>query len=86
MRPPANDLRQILTAGVHAPSAENRHALVFVMREEDVELTATDSASWTVLPHRAMLALLACGAVIENMALRSAEMGYAMQADILPEP
>ncbi|HWI11983.1 MAG TPA: hypothetical protein VNU48_11690, partial [Burkholderiaceae bacterium] len=86
MRPSADDLRQILAAGVQAPSAENRHAIVFLMREQDVELTATDSASWAALPHRAMLALLACGAVLENMALRSAQMGYAMQADILPEP
>ena len=86
MRPPTDDLRQILAAGVRAPSAENRHALVFVMREQDVELTSTDTVAQAELPHRAMLALLADGAVIENLALRSAEMGYALTADILPEP
>ena len=46
---------------------------------------ATDQASWAPLPHRRLLALLACGAVIENISLKSTELEHALSADLQPD-
>lgn len=84
MRPPTQLLRQILAAGIRAPSAENVHYLRFQVLDDSVRLIATDHASWAEHPHRRMLALMAYGAVIENMALRSTALGFAL-ATTLPQ-
>jgi nitroreductase len=85
MRPPAEVLRLILGAGVLAPSAENYHYLCFRVLEESVELLTTDHDSWRALPHRRMLGLMALGAVIENMALRSQTLGLEMRSSLFPD-
>jgi len=81
MRPPLDALRRILEAGLLAPSAENKHYLEFKCDGDSVDLMATDRASWAAQPHRQMLALLSYGAVVENLALRSAELGYALSVE-----
>ena len=86
MRPDATALRRILESGILAPSAENRHYLRFQVLHDSVRLLSTDHASWVDRPHRKVLAFLAYGAVLENLALRSAELGYALTADRLPDP
>lgn len=86
MRPHTEPLRRILAAGLLAPSAENRHELRFQVLDDAVRLIATDVASWDEQPHRQMLALLSFGAVVENMSLRSAELGHAMSVAWLPAP
>ena len=80
MRPTPELLRQILAAGIRAPSAENVHYLRFQVLDDSVRLLATDHASWAEHPHRRMLALMSYGAVIENMALRSTALGFALVA------
>lgn len=78
MHPSFDQIRQILQAGIAAPSAENKHYLGFELRDTNTTLLhATDAASWDSLPHRRFLALLSYGAVAENMALRAAELGFA---------
>lgn len=86
MRPAPDQLRRILSSGILAPSAENKHFLHFDVLADSVNLFATDRASWADQPHRQMLALLSYGAVVENMALRSAELGFALTAAWLPNP
>ena len=81
MLPLPDALRRILESGVLAPSAENRHYFEFKCNDESVDLMATDLASWAELPHRQMLALLSYGAVVQNIALRSAELGYVLQTE-----
>lgn len=71
-------LQRILQAGILAPSAENKHHLAFRVQAAAVELLSTDHASWAEQPHRRMLALLAFGAVIENIALESSAAGWAL--------
>jgi hypothetical protein len=85
MQPDPDQLRRILLAGLRAPSAENKHYLRFQACSDSVQLLATDCASWAERPHRQMLALLSYGAVIENMALRSAQLGHALSALMLPD-
>lgn len=85
MQPPPDQLHRILDAGIRAPSAENKHDLRFQRVGDSVRLLATDHASWAAQPHRQMLALLSYGAVIENIRLRSAELGQDVTVEWLPE-
>ncbi len=84
MQPQGQTLHAILRAGVLAPSADNRHRLRFDVADGVVHLVGTDVSTWPGQPHRQMLALLALGAVIENMALRSAQFGLAMKVTHWP--
>lgn len=79
-------LRQIVAAGIRAPSAENKHYLRFEAQRDALTLVATDAASWGSLPHRKALALLSYGAVVENMTLRAGALGYAQNTHWQPEP
>jgi hypothetical protein len=84
--PPDDALRRILEAGLRAPSAENRHFLRLHRTDSGIELRTTDLATWAERPHRRVLALLSYGAVVENIALRSAELGWVLEARWWPEP
>lgn len=86
MRPDDETLRQLLASGILAPSAENRHYLRFEVCSDGVDLIATDQASWAAQSHRRLLALLSYGAVIENLALRSVQLGHSMTATLLTDP
>lgn len=77
--PPAEELHLLLSAGLRAPSAENRHAMRFEPRGDAVLLRATDTALWVGQPHRELLDRLALGTVVENIALRSAARGWQLQ-------
>lgn len=57
MRPIEAALRDILTAGLMAPSAEKRHDLRFLVECCQGNLLPTDLAAWIAAPHRGMLAL-----------------------------
>ena len=85
MRPPAAQLHRILESGIQAPSAENKHYLRFRVSDESVQLLTTDRTTWFERPHRRMLALLSYGAVIENIALRSAELQCELTIDPWPD-
>ena len=85
MSPNPEQLRQILASGILAPSAENKHYLRFTILTKSVQLISTDQLSWVERPHRQLLALLSYGAVIENIALRSAELGFALTAAWFPD-
>ena len=82
MRPTEAALRDILTAGLMAPSAENKHDLRFLIEREQVSLIPTERAAWVAAPHRGMLALMSFGAVVENIALRSAQLGLDLGAEL----
>lgn len=82
MRPDHASLREILTAGIQAPSAENRHYFRYIVAADRVRLVATDQAAWAALPHRRALTHMAFGAVIENIALKSLESGHLVEVDL----
>lgn len=86
MRPTLDQLHRILASGIRAPSAENKHDLRFQVLAESVRLLATERPSWVEQPHRKLLALLSYGAVVENIDLRSAELGYGLTVAFLPDP
>lgn len=80
MIPHTAALHQILTAGIQAPSAENKHYFWLEVGAEAVTLHATDRASWSAQPDRKMLALMSYGAVVENVTLRARAMGFLTHA------
>ena len=84
--PPDDALHRILEAGLRAPSAENRHFLRLRRTGGRIELLSTDVDSWTERPHRRLLAGVSYGAVVENMALRSAALGWSLRAAWWPDP
>jgi nitroreductase len=86
MHPNRDQLRDVLASGLLAPSAENKHDLRFRVRADSVRLLATDHASWALQPHRQLLALLSFGAVVENIGLRSAQLGLDLTVSWLPDP
>jgi hypothetical protein len=79
-------LHQILTAGIQAPSAENKHYFWLEVGPDAVTLHATDSASWTAQPDQKMLALMSFGAVVENITLRAKAMGFLTQVRWCMDP
>ena len=85
MRPEPHDLHQILRSALRAPSADNCHRLRWRIDADAVGLWATDTESWAEHPHLRFLALLAMGAVIENMMLRSAQLGWELSAGLCPD-
>ena len=81
------ELREVLQAGILAPSADNHHRVRFERLEGgNLEMTATGTADWNEQPHRQLLDLLASGAIVENIALRSLEFGRALQVQWFPDP
>jgi hypothetical protein len=82
MRPADATLRDILAAGLLAPSAENKHDLRFAVERGQVGLVPTGRAAWVAAPHRGMLALMSFGAVVENIALRSAQLGLELDLEL----
>ncbi|MES2991069.1 MAG: nitroreductase family protein [Pseudomonadota bacterium] len=82
MRPDGDTLRDLLAAGLLAPSAENKHDLRFEIASDHVGLVPTDRASWGAAPHREMLTLMSFGAVVENIALQSAQHGLVLVPEL----
>lgn len=84
MKPAFEVVRDVLRAGVRAPSAENKHRLRFQLREGGFRLVCTDP-DVDRLPHRRWLASISHGAVAENMILRAAELGIGLRVHWLPD-
>jgi hypothetical protein len=79
MKPADRTLRELLAAGLLAPSAENKHELRFVVERDQVALVPTERASWAAAPHRELLTLMSFGAIVENIALMSARHGLLLE-------
>ncbi len=86
MRPRPEMVQALLQAGLRAPSADNRHTLRFAWRGDTLQMLSTDAPTWAALPHRRLLAHLAYGAVLENLHLRSLELGLALHLRVFPDP
>jgi hypothetical protein len=84
--PRADRLKGILSAGIRAPSAENRHFLRFDVGQDKVDLISTDTPTWPDQPHRRMLALVSYGAVVENMSVQASSYGLAQITEWFPDP
>ncbi|UUX94054.1 hypothetical protein [Aquabacterium sp. J223] len=83
--PQRDTLLRLVEAGLAAPSAENRHALRFEAAAQTLDLVATDHAGWREQPHKAWLARLAAGAVVENIRLAAATEGLRAETRWLPD-
>lgn len=84
--PRGDVLRDVLQAGIRAPTADNRPVVRLRLAEDHVALWAEPEVAAPLQPHRRALGLLATGALVENMALRSGRHGLALQAAWLPDP
>lgn len=84
MNMPSSPVRAVLQAGLLAPSAENKHYLSFrIVDGETVELFSTDTPTWNEQRHRKLLAMVAYGAVVENMSLKAGQLGHELEVEWL---
>lgn len=74
-------LLKIVEAGVLAPSADNEHVFRAELLETGIRLWPTPAFAAVATSDRLrrVLGLLSMGAVLENMRLRAAELGFAAQ-------
>ena len=68
-----------------APSADNRHCFELELSEERVLLFGNQTYARAPF-HRKVLALLSFGAVVENVRIRAAVLGYQARINWLPDP
>lgn len=80
-----DDLISIMHAGVLAPSADNRHCFRFQATDDGIGLHVGDDYVGAPF-HRKTLHRISLGAVVENMVVRAACLGYTAEAEWLPEP
>ena len=81
------ELCEVLQAGILAPSADNHHRVRFQrLKGGRLEILATGIDGWNEQPHRQLLDLLASGAIVENIALRSLEFGHTLKVQWFPDP
>lgn len=79
------ELWSIIEAGVLAPSADNRHFFEVEILQDG--LLILGNAAYLAAPyHRKVLSLISFGAVVENMAVRAAALGYKTEPTWLPDP
>jgi hypothetical protein len=83
--PATSAVRAVLQAGLLAPSAENKHYLTFrIVDDDSMEMVSTDTATWGAQRHRKLLAMVAYGAVVENMSLKAGQLGHELDVEWLP--
>jgi len=85
MRPP-DVIRQILTAGTLAPSADNSQPWRFEVEAEAVRLRVDPTRAHSVSDVDRALTHISCGAVIENMAVAAAALGQEARITLFPRP
>lgn len=76
-RPPESALTSILEAGLLAPSADNRHLLEFRRTPDGISIFGSGEFH-SAPPHRKILCLISFGAVVENMMVRAASLGFSV--------
>jgi hypothetical protein len=83
--PDAEQITAIMKSGILAPSADNRHHIVFEPASEELSLW-TDRAIGSLERHRQVLTRLSLGAMVENMLLKAAEFGFTAAPEWFPDP
>jgi len=82
--PPTQELEQIVTAAIHAPSAGNnqpwkwllKHHVLFLFHDQK------QSVSWS--DHKQLISNISFGAALENVTLQSEALGYKVNYSLYP--
>lgn len=82
--PSPEAFREIIAAGIQAPSADNRHELSFDQFGQSIRVWSECGAS-TQAFHRRILFMFGLGAVVENMVLRAASFDLAAEVRWFPD-
>ncbi len=81
----SKDLLSMMQAGLSAPSADNDHCFSFKTSAAGISLIGRND--YVSAPfHRRVLNGISLGAVVENMVIRAARLGYRAQPDWAPDP
>jgi len=78
-------LERLIAAAIAAPSAENKHIVRFEPRATSIRITVAPRLLAGAAPHRIAFHELAFGAVIENLLLEAAPLGFAALLQLNPQ-
>ncbi|MBI2514757.1 nitroreductase family protein [Candidatus Wolfebacteria bacterium] len=81
----SEDIQKILEAGVRAPSGSNSQPWKFRVKDNVIDVLALPEKDHPILNFKYRGTWLAHGALIENMAIASSEMGYRADIKIFPD-
>ncbi len=84
--PSRSAVRDLLGAGLLAPSADNQHHVRFAVRADGIALRADPAFLQCDVVHRRLLILLSFGAVVENIRLKLTEQGCSFTPKWFPDP
>lgn len=79
------ELISIVRSGIMAPSADNRHPIIFEVRRDHLLMWAAREFLDCKDRHRLILARVSFGCVIENMVLTANSMGYELELEWNPD-
>lgn len=79
-------LRNIVAAGIRAPSGDNCQPWRFRIRENSIDLFDVPQRDTSLYNYRQRASLVAHGACLENMAIAASALGYAAQMELFPTP
>ena len=82
---PRATLERIITAGTYAPSAGNTQPWRFEVRGDLIQCLADQRSAFSALDHEGRATVATFGAVVENMALVAASLGYRSEVDFMGE-
>lgn len=77
-------LNFLLKCAIQAPSADNKHPIRFVLREQSI-LVYHDRTEWKELGYKRVLDLLSLGSLAENFAIAANSLGYSADFHLLPD-
>ena len=82
---PEIDLQQILNAGTQAPSGDNAQPWEFKVRDDALLLYNVPGKDTSLFNHAQTSNLIAIGAVLENISVKSLSLGYKASIVLFPD-
>ena len=77
-------LKKIINQAIHAPSGDNMQPWRFVLKNSSIEIYNVPEADTSLYNFQQRGALLAHGALIENISLIAPTLGFRAQVELLP--
>lgn len=82
----SDQLAFVLESGILAPSADNRHQLVFEVVQDGINILYTGGELPEAGGYRRVLVLLSLGAVSENITIAASRFGIWAECTLFPDP
>jgi len=81
-----SQIRDIVAAGIRAPSGDNCQPWRFRIRGNSIDLFNVPQRDTSLYNYRQRASLVAHGACLENMVIAASALGYAAKVELFPTP